>query len=98
MMTTPIIDFVKEYSKNATRLHMPGHKGTEFIGIESGDITEVSGADSLFEANGIIAESEKNASRLFGCNSFYSAEGSSLCIRAMVFLAKNYGCKKIIAA
>lgn len=66
---------------------MPGHKGVGPLGCESFDITEIVGADSLFDAEGIIAESERNASTLFGCNTFYSTEGSSHCIRAMLFLA-----------
>ena len=56
---------------------MPGHKGRAFIGAEHLDITEIAGADSLYEASGIIAESEKNASELFGCPTYYSTEGSS---------------------
>ncbi len=99
MMTTPICDFLEKYKKSdAARLHMPGHKGISFLGCEEYDITEISGADSLYEASGIIEESERNASDLFGANSFYSAEGSSLCIRAMVYLLRLYGCKKIYAA
>ncbi len=66
---------------------MPGHKGIGELGIEKYDITEIKGADSLFEAKGIIKESEKNASLLFGCDTFYSTEGSSLCIRSMLSLA-----------
>ena len=90
-MKTPICDFVKEYAKqNTARLHMPGHKGKHILGFEHYDITEIKGADSLFEADGIIAESEKNASSLFGCDTYYSTEGSSLCIRAMMYLAKLY--------
>lgn len=89
MITTPICDFVKRYYENSpARMHMPGHKGKALLGFEHMDITEISGADSLFEASGIIAESEKNASALFGCNTFYSTEGSSLCIRAMLYLLK----------
>lgn len=65
---------------------MPGHKGRGGLGIEQFDITEIVGADSLYEASGIIAESEENAARLFGCPTFYSTEGSSQCIRAMVYL------------
>ncbi len=57
------------------------------MGCEEWDITEIPGADSLYEAAGIIAESEANASRLFGCPTFYSTEGSSHCIRAMLLLA-----------
>ena len=83
-MNTPILDFVRRYgSGNALRLHMPGHKGKGPLGIEAEDITEIDGADSLYEASGIIRESEENASSLFGCRTFYSTEGSSLCIRAM---------------
>ncbi len=66
---------------------MPGHKGTGMLGFEEFDITEIDGADSLYEANGIIAQSEENASKIFGCKTFYSTEGSSQCIRAMVYLA-----------
>ena len=67
---------------------MPGHKGNPFLGCERWDITEVSGADALYEAEGIIAESEKNAAALFGAAAtLYSAEGSSQCIRTMVHLA-----------
>lgn len=89
-MNTPIYDFVKKYSETEIiRLHMPGHKGFPFLGCEKLDITEISGADALYSADGIIAESEKNASELFGSNAtFFSAEGSSQCIKAMLCLAK----------
>ena len=67
-MNTPICDFVNSYIKrDALRLHMPGHKGEPLLGMEQYDITEIPGADSLYEAEGIIAQSEKNASALFGC-------------------------------
>ena len=81
---------------------MPGHKGAEILGCERLDITEMSGADSLYEAEGIIRQSEDNASFLFGSHTFYSTEGSSHCIRAMVYLAslkaKEEGRKPVIAA
>lgn len=86
-MNTPIIDFVAEYALgDPLRLHMPGHKGKSLFGFEKLDITEIPGADSLYEASGIIAESEKNAGGLFGANTFYSTEGSSLSIRAAMYL------------
>ena len=102
-MDTPICDFVREYARlNTHRLHMPGHKGAAFLGMEPLDITEIQGADSLYEANGIIARSEANASVLFGCRTFYSTEGSSQCIRAMLYLITLYaaqqGRKPLIAA
>ncbi len=101
-MTTPIFDFIKKYTeKTPLRLHMPGHKGMGET--EKLDLTEINGADSLFEADGIIKESEENASSLFGSHTFYSTEGSSLCIRAMMFLCCLYakekrGSFKVLAA
>jgi len=100
-MKTPIYDFLKNYSDNEiSRLHMPGHKGTGFLGCEKMDITEVFGADSLYEADGIIRESEQNASEIFETgDTFYSTEGSSLCIRAMLYAALlNTDKKPVIAA
>ncbi len=90
-MKTPIYDFVKNYaSSSIARLHMPGHKGVSFLGCESLDITEINGADALYSASGIIAESERTATELFGSSgTFYSAGGSSQCIKAMLFLAKQ---------
>lgn len=94
-MRTPICDFVREYKdRGDVRLHMPGHKGMNLLGSEDRDITEIVGADSLYEASGIIRESEENASELFGCNTFYSTEGSSLCIRAMMYLVTLYATEK----
>lgn len=102
-MDTPICDFVRSYAeRNALRLHMPGHKGRNLLGVEHLDITEIDGADSLYEAAGIIRQSEENAGRLFGCRTFYSTEGSSQCIRAMLYLAvlhaNKQGRKPLIAA
>ena len=103
-MNTPICDFVRSYLEaEPLRLHMPGHKGAQILGVEPLDITEVQGADSLYAAEGIIRESEENASTLFGCPTFYSTEGASQCIRAMVYLAMLHAQKagkqpKILAA
>ncbi len=86
-MSAPICDFVKKYAESEpVRFHMPGHKGENFFGFEKFDITEIDGADNLFAPNGIIAESEKNASEAFGFNTFYSTGGSTLCIQAMLHL------------
>ena len=69
---------------------MPGHKGVSLIGCEAYDITEISGADVLYSADGIIAESEDNLSRLYGsAHSFYSTEGSTLAIKAMLALVSE---------
>ncbi len=89
-MRTPILDFVLEYTaRNPLRLHMPGHKGRG--SAERLDITEIGGAGELYPARGIVRESEENAAALFGsAGTFYSTEGSSLCIRAMMFLLRLY--------
>ena len=88
-MNTPVVDFVRRYAQQrTTRMHMPGHKGRGPLGCEERDITEIAGADELYEAEGIIAQSEANATQLFGtARTYYSTEGSSQCIRAMLHLA-----------
>ena len=93
-MATPIHDFlVKNGEKHTIRCYMPGHKGTE----NPLDITEIDGADSLYDTDenggkGIIAQSEKNASRLFGSKrTLYSCSGSTLAIQTMLTLAKLRG-------
>ena len=90
-MRTPIYDFVQGYiQSNTARFHMPGHKGKTFLGCEPLDITEIGGADVLYAPDGIIAESEANATRLFDtAHTFYSTEGSSLAIRAMLALVRE---------
>ena len=89
VMNTPICDFVRDYAaENPVRMHMPGHKGKTLLGPEMLDLTEIEGADELYRSKGIIRRSEENAAALFGAaRTVYSAEGSSLCIRAMLYLA-----------
>lgn len=102
-MQTPVYDFLMEYAgRDPVRMHMPGHKGR--IGAPALrkaaalDLTEIDGADSLFEADGILAESEENAARLFGSSAtFYSCAGSTLCIQTMLLLMKQEG-REVIAA
>ncbi len=99
-MNTPIVDFVKSYAESdVSRLHMPGHKGNGALGVERFDITEVNGADVLYSPEGIILESENNATELFKtAHTFYSTEGSSLCIKAMLAIALNGKGKTVLAA
>jgi len=102
-MDTPIADFVRAYQRaDMARLHMPGHKGRGPLGCEGLDISEVNGADALYEAEGIIARSEENASRIFGsAATLYSTEGSSQCIRAMLRLVtakRPRGARPVILA
>ena len=89
-MKTPLYDFIKNYAeKKSVRMHMPGHKGKGELNVEGFDITEIDGADSLYHSDGIIEQSRKNASLLFGCPTFYSTEGSSHCIRSMLYLSSQ---------
>lgn len=97
-MNTPICRFLDKYtSENKLRLHMPGHKGEI-----PHDITEIYGADSLYESdvtNGIIGTSEAFAARIFGAaKTCYSCEGSTLAIQAALALLKSQGCKTIAAS
>lgn len=87
-ITTPIVDFVKQYTtSNPSRFHMPGHKGTPLLGPEPFDITEIAGADVLSAPNGIIAQSEAQATSLFGtAHTYYVTEGSTQAIKAMLAL------------
>ncbi len=92
-MITPIYNFLNKYADSETvRLHMPGHKGKSIADFSAFkyDITEINGADSLFESDSIIAESEENTSRLYKtAKTCYSAGGSTLCIQAMLTLMKQ---------
>ncbi len=96
-MNTPIADFLEDYTKrDPLRLHMPGHNGEN-----PHDITEVAGADSLFETDnsgGVIAWSEQIAAKIFGAErTCYSAGGSTLAIQTALALLKAQGCKTIAA-
>lgn len=88
-MNTPLIDFLRNYAdSNTVRAHMPGHKGT----LSRYDITEIYGADSLFEADGIILAGERSTAQLYGSYaSYWSAGGSTLCIQAMLLAMKQDG-------
>ncbi|WP_295568162.1 aminotransferase class V-fold PLP-dependent enzyme [uncultured Holdemanella sp.] len=102
-MKTPIVSFLNSYQdRTPVRMHMPGHKGVGIFGFEGMDLTEINGADELFAAEGIIKESEQNASSLFGCPTYYSTQGSTLCIQTMCTIlcqdAKSKGKKPKILA
>ncbi|MDE5883489.1 MAG: aminotransferase class I/II-fold pyridoxal phosphate-dependent enzyme [Oscillospiraceae bacterium] len=82
--------FLENYQNFHTlRLHMPGHKGKSLIrslaGAYAWDITEIHGADSLFEANGILKSAQQETARIYQTGAtFWSAGGSTLCIQAML--------------
>ncbi len=80
-----------EYNrKGMSSFHTPGHKGVRLFDedVWGLDLTEIPGADSLYEARGVLLESEKRAAGLFGSvRTLISAGGNTLCIQAMLRLA-----------
>ena len=99
---TPLRQALEEINREGrARFYMPGHKGhlpwplTEAAPY---DITEIQGADSLFECDGPLRQLEDRMALCYGAGaSLLSAGGSTLCIQAMLFLARRRG-RTIIAA
>lgn len=95
-MRTPLYDAVQGYiQKDMARFHMPGHKGRGegFLApVLPWDITEVAGADSLYEASGALLELEEMFARLYESRrTLLSAGGATLCIQTMLALACGQG-------
>lgn len=92
----PLTAFLRNTAKNSgIRGHMPGHKGKplpafpELDAAFQHDITEIAGADSLYEANGILLEAEQHTAEVYGSGACcWSAGGSTLCIQAMLAAMK----------
>lgn len=88
----PLTTFLEKYRNSGTiRVHMPGHKGRslpEFPALAhlyAWDITEIHGADSLFEAEGILLQGEQRTAAVYGSGACcWSVGGSTLCIQAML--------------
>lgn len=101
-MNTPVYNYLLNYADSGfLRMHMPGHKGTECMRSLSSickyDITEITDAGNLFSGTGIIAESEKNAGKLFKTKgTFYTTGGSTVGIQTMMALMK-YENRHVIA-
>ena len=86
----------KLHNSHRARFHMPGHKGRgelpPFDAACPYDITEIAGADSLFEASGILAKGEEATAQIYGSKAtLWSAGGSTLCIQAMLGLTCREG-------
>ena len=102
----PILDFLTGYTESGiSRLHMPGHKGRAPEGYPEFlreavpfDLTEIKGADELYEPEGIIEASEERTAALYHAGaSCYSAGGSTLSILTMVTAAVRRFGREIIA-
>ena len=79
---TPILDFlIKHKNVNPVSFHMPGHKGSsiykrlgygEFLdNIMDCDITEICGADNLFQTEGILKETQEIYAKLYDVKKSY---------------------------
>lgn len=98
-MQKPLYSALKNYiSQNMSSFHTPGHKGKSRFedSLWQMDLTELPDTDSLYEASGIILESEKLIQKLFGSKrTLISSGGNTLCIQAMLRLAALEGRKLI---
>ena len=107
-MTEDIKRFLQKHAEgNFVSFHMPGHKGRRIFqenGFDDGalmtadwDITEIPGADNLFQAEGIIAETTAKYERLYGADkSFLLINGSSGGIIASILASVRRGGKLIM--
>lgn len=104
-VTTSVHDFITDYiKKDSVSFHMPGHKGSrlyrrfgyhEFLEhMMDYDITELAGADNLFQAEGIIKGVQDHYARLYNCKKSYilingSSGGNIAAILASVSRGKQ---------
>ena len=88
-----ISETIRQYLENPRYpFHMPGHKRNEALCPEGSgaryDFTEIDGFDNLYDAKGMIAESERKAAELFGADrTFFLVNGSTAGILAAILAA-----------
>ena len=102
MAATPLREALETIlEEDRARFYMPGHKGRLPFPLEDAapyDITEIEGADSLYQCGGPIRRMEERFAAAVGAgDTLLSAGGSTLCIQTMLFLARRLG-RTIIAA
>ena len=90
--------FLQNYSESGiSRFHMPGHKGnfpplTRIDNLSAYDITEIDGADYLFQSSSLLKRLEERIARFYQVNATaISTGGSTLCIQAMLGTAFRKG-------
>lgn len=100
-MNTPIYSqLLKHQNLDYSPFHTPGHKNTGFFpkNLLNLDFTELPDTDALYEADGIISETENNLARLFSAKrSLISSGGCTLAIQTMLRLASQKGNKILFA-
>lgn len=86
------------HKRNAMPLMGEGRRGQALLGAFALDITEIDGFDNLHEPEGILREAMGRAARLYGADAaFYSVNGSTAGILAMISAAVPEGGKLIMA-
>ena len=108
-MSKGIAGFLKEHEASSpVSFHMPGHKGVDFYdrngfgkevrALASWDITEIAGADNLFQPESIIHDTMNKYKALYGSKkSYLLINGSSSGIIAALLAAVPRGGKLIMA-
>jgi arginine/lysine/ornithine decarboxylase len=101
--------FLRKYAgQDPVRFHMPGHKGArlykqygyrDFLqNFMAYDITEIPGADDLFQPEGVLRDLGERYRKLYQCRaSFPLVNGSSCGLIAAVLSAADRGSEIIIA-
>lgn len=109
MTKKTLTDFLECHrSLEPVSFHMPGHKGSEFYrelgygniteSLVDWDITEIEGADNLFQAESVIREIMERYARLYGSrNSYLLVNGSSCGLIAAVMACVPRGGKLVMA-
>ena len=83
--------------KDIVRFFMPGHKGRGSIPPIAHDITEVSFSDDLHNPVDCIKTAQDNVARIYGAReSYFSCQGSTLMVQAMLYASAGYGGKVIM--
>ena len=81
-MSEYLLDKLNQYgASDFYPLHMPGHKRrlSYFGDPFSIDITEIDGFDDLHHAQGVLAEAQRRAARLYGAEETYYLVNGSTC-------------------
>ena len=109
MSERPIISFLTEHAdKHTVSFHMPGHKGsaiyrkfgyTEFLEkMMDCDITEIIGADNLFQTEGILKAAQEEYAKLYGVKRAYMlVNGTSGGVIAAIMASVPKGGKLVMA-
>ena len=109
MSDLPIISFITSHAdKKTVSFHMPGHKGsaiyrkygyTEFLEkMMDCDITEIIGADNLFQTEGILATAQEEYAKLYGVKRAYMlVNGTSGGVIAAIMASVPKGGKLVMA-